>query len=203
MAILKVARLGHPVLRRPARAPTTDELKGRALQRLIDDMVETMVDEDGIGLAAPQVHHSYRLLVLGDPEGDQDEPDAIPLTVLANPRIAACANDREWAWEGCLSLPGLRGLVPRSGHVLVEATDRRGKPVRLEARGYLARVLQHEMDHLDGVVFVDRMPDLRRLAFNEEFARYCAPAAQDSGAAAQPGPSPCPGPAAAAAGSAG
>jgi len=173
MSCLKVIRLGHPVLRRPARQVPAEAIGGAAIQRLVDDLIETMVEEDGIGLAAPQVGQSLRLLVLGQPAaGAGPDAEAIPLRVLVNPRLVACSTDREWAWEGCLSLPDLRGLVPRASRVVVEAA------------GFLARVLQHEMDHLEGIVYLDRMPDLRQLAFLDEYGRYCQTQAPDAPAAA-------------------
>ncbi len=185
MSCLKVIRLGHPVLRRPARQVPAEAIGGAAIQRLVDDLIETMVEEDGIGLAAPQVGQSLRLLVLGQPAaGAGPDAEAIPLRVLVNPRLVACSTDREWAWEGCLSLPDLRGLVPRASRVVVEAADRHGQPQRLEAAGFLARVLQHEMDHLEGIVYLDRMPDLRQLAFLDEYGRYCQTQAPDAPAAA-------------------
>lgn len=175
MAILKVSRMGHPVLRQPAREIPADRVDHPALQRLIDDMVETMADEQGIGLAAPQVFQSLRLVVLGDPQSDPEDPDAIPLTVLVNPRWLARSDEQAEAWEGCLSIPGLRGMVPRSVSVTLEALDRQGQRVELKAHDLFARVLQHEIDHLDGVLYLDRMTDMRRLAFNEEFERYWRP----------------------------
>jgi len=175
MAILKVSRMGHPVLRQPTREIPPEQIGNPTLQRLIDDMIETMGDYEGIGLAAPQVFQPLRLVVLGDSGADPEDPDAIPLTVLINPRWLERAAEQIAAWEGCLSLPGLRGLVPRSASVRLEGLDREGKRVELQARDLLARVLQHEIDHLDGVLFLDRMPDLRKLAFLEEYRRYWQP----------------------------
>lgn len=175
MAILKVSRMGHPVLRQPAREIPPEQIGHPAVQRLIDDMIETMTDEQGIGLAAPQVFQPLRLVVLGDPQADPDDPDAIPLTVLVNPRWLARSDEQAEAWEGCLSIPGLRGVVSRSVTVSLEALDRQGQRVELDTRDLFARVLQHEIDHLDGVLYLDRMTDMRRLAFLEEFERYCQP----------------------------
>jgi len=175
MARLDIARLGHPVLRRPSRPLSVRELAEAPMQRLIDDMVETMVETDGIGLAAPQVFQSVRLMVMGEPETGDSDGDGLPLSVLVNPSLTFRSQGQEFGWEGCLSIPGLRGKVPRASRVTVEALDRRGRPLRVDAEGYAARVLQHEIDHLDGVVFLDRMPDLRPLSFLEEFKEFWSP----------------------------
>ena len=175
MAILKVSRMGHPVLRQLAQEIPPEQIGHPALQRLIDDMIETMIDERGIGLAAPQVFQSLRLVVLGDPQADSQDPDAIPLTVLVNPRWLARSDEEIEAWEGCLSIPGLRGAVSRSVVVSLEALDRQGQQIELDARDLFARILQHEIDHLDGILYPDRMTDMRRLTFNEEFERYWQP----------------------------
>lgn len=170
--ILKVARIGHPVVRAPARELTRAELRSAALQRLVDDMVETMHEYDGVGLAAPQVHLGLRLAVIEVPASDDRSREAVPLTVLANPRIRPLSEDEEEAWEGCLSIPDLRGLVPRYTSLRLEALDGGGKPYTLEAEGFFARVIQHECDHLDGRVYLDRMRDMRSLSFLPEFERY-------------------------------
>jgi peptide deformylase len=175
MSILKISRLGHPILRRVADELAPEALANADLQRLIDDMVATMVDEEGIGLAAPQVHASVRLVVLGDPEAEADDGDSLPLTVLANPVWRFRSTETDEAWEGCLSLPGLRGWVPRSLRVVVGGVDRTGRAIEITAQGYLARVLQHEIDHLDGILYPDRMADLTRLTFLDEYRRYWQP----------------------------
>lgn len=180
MAIRKVSRMGHPVLRQRAAEIPPTQMQSPQMQRLIDDMIETMIDYEGIGLAAPQVFESLRLIVLGDPSAElrskpaadpQDEA-AIPLTVLFNPQFTARSPECLDAWEGCLSIPQLRGVVPRSAAVAVRGYDREGSAVELEAEGLFARVLQHEIDHLDGVLFPDRMDDLQTLTFAEEYQRY-------------------------------
>lgn len=171
MAILKIAQLGHPVLRQPA-APVPKELIGTAgLEQFIEDMIETVREYDGVGLAATQVHEPVQLIVI-ECRGDRPGREPIPLTVLINPRLQETSEEVASDWEGCLSVGDLRGLVSRSLRVVVEALDREGQPVTLKAEGLLARVLQHEIDHLHGVVFLDRMEDLRALAFGREFARY-------------------------------
>ena len=172
MAIRKVSQMGHPVLRQRAAEIPLAQMQSSPMQRLIDDMIETMIDYEGIGLAAPQVFEPLRLIVLGDPAADPQDEAAIPLTVLFNPQFTTLSPERLDAWEGCLSIPQLRGVVPRSAAVEVRGYDREGQAVKLEAEGLFARVLQHEIDHLDGVLFLDRMDDLQTLTFVEEYQRY-------------------------------
>lgn len=167
--------MGHPVLRQRAAEISPAQIQCAQIQRLIDDMIETMIDYEGIGLAAPQVFEPLRLIVLGDPAADQSGPQdeaAIPLTVLFNPQFTALSPARLDGWEGCLSIPQLRGVVPRSAAVEVQGYDREGRAVEQAAEGLFARVLQHEIDHLDGVLFPDRMADLQTLTFLEEYQRY-------------------------------
>ncbi len=173
MAILKVARLGHPILRQVAEPVPLEGIGAPQLQRFIDDLIETMVEYDGAGLAAPQVHVSQQIVVF-EVEGNPRYPDAesIPLTVLINPKITPVAQDMAEDWEGCLSLPDLRGKVPRYTRVRVEAYDRLGKPQSYVASDFHARVVQHECDHLIGKVFVDRMRSMDSLSFGREFLRY-------------------------------
>jgi peptide deformylase len=173
MAILKVARLGHPILRQIAEPVPLEGIGAPQVQRLIDDLIETMIEYDGAGLAAPQVHVSKQIVVF-EVQDNPRYPDAesIPLTVLINPRITAITPDIEEDWEGCLSLPDLRGKVPRSTQVRVEAYDRAGRPLSYVARNFHARVVQHECDHLAGKVFLDRMRSMESLCFGREFLRY-------------------------------
>ena len=172
MAILKVSRMGHPVLRQRAKDIPPEEITTPPLQRLVADMVETMVDYEGIGLAAPQVYRPLRLIVLGMPDVDPEEEGVIPLTVLFNPEFTAMSEDRVDGWEGCLSIPDIRGVVPRSAAVKVKGLDVEGQQVEFAAEGFFARVLQHEIDHLDGVLFPMRMTDLSLLSFNEELRHF-------------------------------
>jgi peptide deformylase len=173
MAVLKIARLGHPVLRRVAEAIPPEAIGGPDVQRLIDDMLETMDDHDGAGLAAPQVHVSRRLVVYGvETNPRYPDAEAVPLTVLVNPTISPLTKEEDEDWEGCLSVPDLRGLVPRCTRVRVEAWGRDGRRLRFTAEGFHARVVQHECDHLDGKVYLDRMRSMDSLSFLPEFERH-------------------------------
>jgi peptide deformylase len=183
--ILKVARIGFPVVRQAARELTRKEVRSSEIQRLIDDMIETMYEYEGVGLAAPQVHLPLRLAVLEVPASDERARERVPLTVLVNPVVTPLDDEKVAGWEGCLSIPGLRGLVPRWRRVRLEALDRDAKPYTLEASEFHARVIQHECDHLDGGVYLDRMDGMRTLSFNEEWERQHAQA-QDDDSEAEP-----------------
>ena len=172
MSILKVARIGHPAVRTAARDLTPDELRSDEVQQLIDDMIETMHEYDGVGLAAPQVHVSLRLAVIEVPESDDRAGHGVPLTVLVNPVVTPQGAERVEGWEGCLSVPDLRGLVPRLARVRLDALNREGQPWQADAEGFFARVIQHECDHLEGAVYLDRMHGMRTLSFLREFHRY-------------------------------
>lgn len=175
MAILKVARMGHPVLRARARAIDPADIRSPGIQQLIDDMFQTMKEYQGVGLAAPQVHESLRLFVAGfapQPDEEENDQDHVPLMVLINPEIQVVGDGVVEDWEGCLSIPEIRGRVPRARQIIVQAYDRRGKRIEIRAGGYTARVIQHETDHLDGVLFFDRMRSLETLTYLEEFGRY-------------------------------
>ncbi len=173
--ILKVTRLGHPVLRRKAKPVSTRQMASAGLGSFIEDMVQTMQEYDGVGIAAPQVHVSLQVAVI-QVNGNPRYPKApkVPLTVLINPRIRPISRRKIVDWEGCLSVEGLRGRVPRWHSVEVEAYNASGKPVRFRASGFFARVIQHEWDHLQGKVYLDRMPDLSTLTHLTEYARYWA-----------------------------
>jgi len=172
MAILKVARMGHPVLRAKARALDKGEIKSVTIQRLIDDMIETMVEYHGVGLAAPQVHESVRIFVAALDAGEEgEEPEPV---VVINPEISVVGSDIVEDWEGCLSIPDIRGRVPRAREIRVKAMDRKGERMELRAHDFPARVIQHEADHLDGVLFFDRMRSFETLSFLEEYSRYWA-----------------------------
>ena len=176
MSVRKIIRMGHPTLRKQARALTRRELGSAETARLLTDMIDTLEDAGGIGLAAPQIDESVRLAIIrleGGPSRYGDIP-TMPLTVFANPSIEVLDPARAGFWEGCLSVPGLRGYVERPQHVRVTYQDLRGARHVLELKGFLATVFQHEFDHLDGVLYVDRLTDPAKLVFEEEFVRYLA-----------------------------
>ena len=157
MSILKIARMGHPALRAKARAIERGEIKTPIVQRLIDDLLETMVEYRGVGLAGPQVHVGLRVFVaaLDGGEGESEEPEAEPLALI-NPEITPTGGDIVEDWEGCLSVPNIRGRVPRAREITLRAFDRKGDRIELHAHDFPARVIQHETDHLDGILFTDR-----------------------------------------------
>lgn len=169
MSILKVARMGHPVLRRRGRPLDKSDLKNPLLQKFFDDMVETMYEYHGVGLAAPQVHEGLRVFVAMLDEEPDEKSEAL---VVINPEIIPNTTTVEEGWEGCLSIPDIRGMVPRHTDITLKAIDRTGKNVELRLRGFPARVAQHETDHLDGVLFFDRMTSMQTLTYLEEFSRY-------------------------------
>ena len=173
MSILKVARMGHPVLRTRARPIEAGEIKGAAVQRLIDDMIDTMTEYRGVGLAAPQVHQSVRLFVAQLDAGEDAESaeSEDPIAVI-NPEIVAVGSEVVEDWEGCLSIPDIRGRVPRLREIKVRAYDRNGVRIELGAHDFQARVIQHETDHLDGLLFFDRMRAFDSLTFLDEYSRY-------------------------------
>ena len=172
MSILKVARMGHPVLRAKARPLDKSDVKSAAVQQLIDDMIETMTEYHGVGLAAPQVHEGLRIFVaslnVDDEDGDSD-PEPI---ALINPEITVVGSDVVDDWEGCLSIPDVRGRVPRARELRLRALDRNGGRLELAAHDFPARVIQHETDHLDGVLFFDRMKSFETLTFLDVYSRY-------------------------------
>ncbi len=173
MAILKVARLGHPILREVARPVPPEHIRSGEIQRFIDDMVETMREYDGAGLAGPQVHTLLQIAVI-EVEGNPRYPDApsLPLTVVINPVVTPLTEEMEDGWEGCLSVPDMRGMVPRHTAVRLQCHDREGNPVDLVAKDFFARVIQHETDHLQGIVYLDRMRDLSTLSHLAEWKRH-------------------------------
>jgi peptide deformylase len=174
MAVLPIVRLGHPALRTPAEPLDPARIGDPDVQALIDDLVETMRAARGVGLAAPQVARPLQLFVYQAAEAE-GRP-AVPLTVAVNPMVAREAGELVYDWEGCLSIPDLRGLVPRHPAVHLQGLDREGRPFARLASGFEARIVQHEFDHLNGVVFLDRMRDLRSLAFLDEWESYLAAA---------------------------
>jgi peptide deformylase len=177
MAVRKIVRMGHPALREVSQSLTPKEIASPELKRLIADMIDTLRDYGGVGLAAPQIAEPIRLAIIEievDSSRYGDIP-TIPLTVFINPVIEVINNDAKGFWEGCLSVPGLRGYVERPQHVRVKYLDINGHSCELELTGFLATVFQHEFDHLDGKLYIDRLHDSTLLAFEDEFARYLAP----------------------------
>jgi len=173
MTVLKIAKLGNPVLRQVAKSIDLKDLVESSMQTFIDDMIETMHHEGGVGLAAPQVNRSIQIVVLEYAENER-YPDEIPipLTVLVNPVLSDYSQETKEGWESCLSLVDFRGLVPRSTTVTLDAYDRQGKKIQKTVSGFEAVVLQHELDHLKGFVFLDRMKDLTQLSYQEEFEEF-------------------------------
>jgi peptide deformylase len=179
MAVREIIRMGHPTLRRRARELAAGEIRSDQTRRLVTDMVDTLRASGGIGLAAPQIDESVRLAVIEIPGGRTryGEIPAMPLSVFVNPRIEIVAGaERRGYWEGCLSVPGLRGFVTRPQHIRLHALNLDGEPLSLELQGFLATVFQHELDHLDGRLYVDLIEDPVQLVFEQEYERYIAPA---------------------------
>jgi peptide deformylase len=161
--------MGHPVLRETARPISPADLRHPLTQKLIDDMLETMHEYHGVGLAAPQIHEGLRLFVaLLDDEPDRDAE----AMALINPEITPNTQAKEEGWEGCLSIPDIRGMVPRFTDITLRALDRNGKKIELRLKKFAARVAQHETDHLDGVLFFDRMTSMQTLTYLEEYSRF-------------------------------
>ena len=177
MAILKVARLGHPVLRQVASPVSRADLLKAETQILIDNMLDTLREYDGVGLAAPQVHVPQRIFIVEIAEDNPRYPDKAGEAahyVLINPIVEFLTDEKIMGWEGCLSIPDVRGDVPRCSKIRVKAWDRQGREVDLTLAGFPAVVVQHENDHLDGVLYPDRMLDLSTLCFNREYERFWA-----------------------------
>ena len=170
MAILKVARMGHPVLRQKCETIDPDTITGPEVQGLIRDMFETMVEYNGVGLAAPQVHQPVRLLIAG---GEVDDEGRNNFRVLINPEITVLdENDRLGMYEGCLSVPGMRGWVERPASIKITAWNEKGEKNEFSLEGFPAVVIQHECDHLDGILYVDRIEDTTKFAFEDEAQRF-------------------------------
>lgn len=171
MPVQPIIRLGHPALRTPADAVDLETLRDPSTQRLIDDMFETMDEADGVGLAAPQLGLGLQLFVYFAVDSENPDAENEP-KVLINPGVAPESGELVYDWEGCLSIPDLRGLVPRHLAVRVDAFNRDGEPISFRAEGYEARIVQHEFDHLNGIVFLDRMRDMRSLCFSAEWDEF-------------------------------
>ena len=167
--------MGHPVLRAKAKALSPSDIKHPVVQQLIDDMIDTMVEYHGVGLAAPQIHEGLRVFIalLDAPKSDGDESEPEPIALI-NPEITPVGDEVVEDWEGCLSIPDIRGRVPRSREIRLRASNRDGGRVDMALRDFAARVAQHEADHLDGILFFDRMTSFESLTFLEEYSRYHA-----------------------------
>lgn len=167
MTVREVLRMGHPVLREKAKP--VDDLGSPELRALVEDMKETMAAKNGAGLAAPQIGVSQRVVIFGVDRNPR-YPDAqeVPFTVLVNPKLVMLTREVEEDWEGCLSVPGMRGVVPRYTKLRYTGFDAEGHPIDRVAEGFHARVVQHECDHLDGILYPQRMSDMSRFGFNEE-----------------------------------
>lgn len=167
MSVRKLLRMGHPCLQQPAQPVTGFDTP--VLHALVTDLLDTMAAEQGAGLAAPQIGVGLAVVVFGfDSNPRYPEAEPVPLTVLVNPHIEPLCDSKESAWEGCLSLPGLRGLVPRWSRIRYRGFDARGMPFERDAAGFHARVVQHECDHLNGILYPQRMTDLSQFGFAEE-----------------------------------
>lgn len=164
MTIRKIAKMGHPILRKIAQPIPIEQISSPKIQKLIDDMLETVLDANGAGLAAPQVHESKRIVIL-----ELDEK--IGFQVWINPIITSLTEDHMLTFEGCLSVPGLRGAVARPTKISVQALDRNGKDISMVLEGFSAVIAQHECDHLDGVLYVDRV-ETQTLAYMDEYRKY-------------------------------
>jgi peptide deformylase len=167
MAVREVLRMGHPVLRE--KASPVENMGSAELKQLVEDMKETMAFKNGAGLAAPQIGVSQRVVIFGVAKNPR-YPDAeeVPFTVLVNPKLVMLTREVEEDWEGCLSVPGMRGVVPRYTKLRYTGFDENGNPIDRVAEGFHARVVQHEVDHLDGILYPMRMTDMSRFGFNEE-----------------------------------
>ena len=167
MAIREVPRMGHPVLREKAKP--VEKFGTPELRALLDDMKETMAAKNGAGLAAPQIGVGQRVVIFGvDKNPRYPDAEEVPFTVLVNPKLVMLTREVEEDWEGCLSVPGMRGVVPRYTKLRYSGFDIEGNPIERVAEGFHARVVQHECDHLDGILYPQRMTDLSRFGFNEE-----------------------------------
>jgi peptide deformylase len=172
MAKLQVANMGNPILRLVAKSVKKDKIKTKEFQGFLDDLLESMEFHQGVGLAAPQVFRSQRVIAVGVPQEDDEMGKGIKPAVFINPELKPIGDDMEDGWEGCLSLKDVRGVVPRYVKVELKALDRKSKPVKMKLEGFVARVFQHEIDHLDGILFPQRMEYMETLAFEKDLERY-------------------------------
>ena len=170
MAILKIARMGHPIL--ISKAMKVDDPTSPSIRQLASDMLETMIDAPGVGLAAPQVHVPLRVIAFRIPPAQEDDNQSVPATVIINPEIKPLSDLKEEDIEGCLSIPKMVGMVPRYKKIHYQALNLNGQKLEVDAEGYHARIIQHECDHLDGILYPMRMRDLSKFGFSEEFSKF-------------------------------
>ncbi len=168
MSILKISKLGHPVLLK--KSNEIKEFSTNSLKKIIYDMSETMIDYNGIGLAAPQVHLSKRIIIFRNP--DIEEKEKIQITPLINPVFKPIGEDKEDDWEGCLSIPGMQGLVTRYKKIYYSGYDLDGNKIENEVEGLHARVIQHEIDHLDGILYISRLTNEKAFGFEKEIIEF-------------------------------
>lgn len=180
MAVREVLKMGHPTLRVKAGPVSAEEIQSREFKDLIQDMFETMQEEDGIGIAAPQIGVSKQVAIVGVPKDNPrypdvpegEEEDDFDILIVINPKVTVLDRTPSGFWEGCLSVPGLRGYVERPSKIKVEFTNPLGETEVLEVSGFGATVFQHELDHLDGVLYVDRVADTTKLSYMDEFMEF-------------------------------
>ena len=168
MSILKISQLGHPILLQQSKP--VKNIKSQEVKKLIYDMSETMLDAQGVGLAAPQVYQNKQIIIFRNPE-DQTEQD-IKITALINPKITMTSEETDNQWEGCLSIPGMLGLVKRHSSISYEGFDMSGNRIHQNAEGLQARIVQHECDHLNGIVFTHRLVDKKAYGYEDEIEEY-------------------------------
>jgi peptide deformylase len=171
MAVREVIRMGHPTLRQKAQPYTKEEIQSEAFGQLLQDLFDTMVKEGGIGIAAPQINVSKAVTIIQVDPGNEryDTEEETPVLILINPKVTVLDQTRQGFWEGCLSVPGLRGFVERPRKVRIDYLDQEGQPQELEAEGFLATVFQHELDHLFGTLYVDHIQDKTKLMYEQEY----------------------------------
>lgn len=176
MAILQVAQLGNPILHKKAIPVPLETIKSPEIQQLIDDMIETLKEEDGVGLASPQVFANKQIFIMKCNAQRKGRGIRIPLTVIINPKLLSKSTDQELDWEGCLSISGgtIRGIVPRASEIEFEAYDRNGEKFIMKASSFKAKIIQHEWDHLNGILFFERMRaiDLKHLTTIKNWAQF-------------------------------
>lgn len=175
MSVLKIARIANPVLRKVAKPLTQEEIKNKDIQKLIENMIETMEDYNGVGLAAPQVSESLRIIVIKVPKmAEFPESEEIGTTVIINPEIKPLSDEKFRLWEGCLSIPDLIGEVGRTNKIQISGFSQKGKYFTLNLTSFASAVAQHEFDHLMGILYIDRIEDMKKFSFTREYDRYIA-----------------------------